>query len=54
MKKHIVETIVFKNRNGSIVKYEDHLFGGTEYKLFDPHGFFVKNLSVPFKVSDYL
>lgn len=48
------ETIIYKNENGKIVKVEDEKFGGTRYLLFNKYDFFIKDLSVPFKVSDYL
>ena len=48
------ETIIYKNKNGKIVKLEDEKFGGTRYLLFTVHDFYVKDLTVPFKVSDYL
>ena len=48
------ERVVYKNKNGKIVKLEDEKFGGTRYLLFTIHGFYVKDLPVPFKVADYL
>lgn len=54
MRKHFKEGIVYKNRKGKIVCLEDMMFGGTRYVLFDSNGNYVKDISVPFKVSDYL
>lgn len=48
------ESIVYKNKNGKIVKFEDTRFGGTRYVLFNADGNYVKDISVPFKVADYL
>lgn len=46
--------IVYQNKNGKIVKFEDVRFGGTRYVLFDAGGNYVKDIQVPFKVADYL
>ena len=54
MKKRSKETIVYKNKNGKIICFEDVMFGGTKYTLFDADGNYVKDISVPFNVSDYL
>lgn len=48
------EAIVYKNKNGKIVKFEDVRFGGTKYVLFDTYGNYVKDIPVPFKVANYL
>lgn len=48
------ESIVYKNKNGKIVKFEDVRFGGTRYVLFDIDGNYVKDIPVSFKVTDYL
>lgn len=48
------ESIVYKNKNGKIVKFEDVRFGGTRYVLFDTDGNYVKDIPVSFKVTDYL
>jgi hypothetical protein len=48
------ESIVCKNKNGKIVKLEDTRFGSTRYVLFNADGNYVKDISVPFKVADYL
>lgn len=48
------ESIVYKNKNGKIVKFEDVRFGGTRYILFDTDENYVKDIPVPFKVADYL
>ena len=48
------ESVVYKNRNGKIVRFEDVRFGGTRYVLLDVDGNYVKDISVPFKVVDYL
>jgi hypothetical protein len=45
---------VYKNSKGKIVKREDTMFGGTAYHLEDVNGNYVQEISVPFKVSDYL
>ena len=45
---------VYKNNKGRIVKREDTMFGGTAYHLEDIDGNYVQEISVPFKVSDYL
>ena len=52
--KHTKEKLVYKNKNGKIVQIMDMLFGGSRYVLFDAEGSYVKDLAVPFKVSDYL
>lgn len=54
MKNHTKETVVYKNKNGKIICFEDVMFGGTKYILFDADGNYVKDIPVPFKVSDYL
>lgn len=48
------ESIVYKNKNGKIVKFEDTRFGGTRYVLFNVDGNYVKDILAPFKVADYL
>lgn len=48
------ESIVYKNKNGKIVRFEDMRFGGTRYVLFDSDGNYAKDIHVPFKVADYL
>ena len=50
----VKETIVYKNKKGKIIKIEDLRFGCARYVLFDAAGTFVKDLSVPFRVADYL
>lgn len=46
--------IIYKNRKGSIESFENVMFGGIRYCLFDSDGNYVKDIQVPFKVSDYL
>lgn len=48
------ESIVYKNKNGKIVKLEDTRFGSTKYVLFNVDGNYVKDILAPFKVADYL
>lgn len=45
---------IYKNNKGKIVKREDTMFGGVTYYLEDAVGNYVQEISVPFKVSDYL
>ena len=45
---------VYKNQKGRIIKREDTMFGGTSYHLEDADGNYIQDISVPFKVSDYL
>jgi hypothetical protein len=45
---------VYKNSKGRIVMREDTMFGGTSYHLEDAKGNYVREIFVPFKVSDYL
>lgn len=52
--KRIKEKTICKNRNGKIVCFEDMMFGGTRYVLFNAVGNYVKDIQVPFKVADYL
>lgn len=54
MAKRTREKTVCKNKNGKIVCFEDLMFGGTRYALFDANGNYVKDIPVPFKVADYL
>lgn len=54
MKNRFREKTIYKNKNGKIIAIEDRLFGGTRYTLHDSDGNFVKELSVPFRVGDYL
>lgn len=54
MAKRFKEKIIYKNKNGKIVCYEDMMFGGTQYVLLDTNGNYVKDIQVPFKVVDYL
>ena len=48
------EKLIYKNKNGKIVRFEDTRFGGTRYVLFDAAGNYVRDLSVPFATKDYL
>lgn len=48
------ESIIYKNKNGKIVKLEDTRFGSTRYMLFNVDGNYVKDIQVPFRVADYL
>lgn len=54
MAKRFKEKTIYKNKNGKIVKFEDIIFGGTKYVLFNADGNDVKDILVPFKVADYL
>ena len=54
MKRRFKERTIYKNENGKIICSEDMMFGGTRYMLFDADGSYVKDISVPFKVADYL
>lgn len=54
IKKRYRHSTVYKNSKGRIVKREDIMFGGTAYHLEDANGNYVQEISVPFKVSDYL
>lgn len=49
----IKEKIIYENSKGKIIKFEDY-WGGTRYCLFDENGNYIKDIPVPFKVSDYL
>ena len=48
------EKTLYKNKNGKIISLEDKLFGGIKYLLFDSKGNLVKELKVPFRITDYL
>lgn len=50
----IKERTIYKNKNGKIVCFENIMFGGTRYVLFNASGNYVKDISVPFRVADYL
>ena len=52
--KRFKEKTIYKNKNGKIVYFEDMVFGGAKYVLFNANGNYVKDISVPFKVVDYL
>ena len=54
VKNRFRHSTVYKNEKGRIVKVEDVMFGGTTYYLEDSNGNYVKDIYVPFKVSDYL
>lgn len=54
MKRRFKEKIIYKNSKGKIVGIEDIMFGGIRYVLFDANGNYLHDISVPFKVSDYL
>lgn len=47
------DKVIYKNKNGKIVCLEDR-FGGKRYVLLNSNNEYVKDLMVPFKVSDYL
>lgn len=48
------EKIIYKNKNGKIVKVECMRFGGVRYVLFNKDGNYVKDIPIPFKIADYL
>lgn len=52
--KRTKEKTIYKNKNGKIVRYEDAMFGSTRYVLFNADGNYVKDIQVPFKVTNYL
>lgn len=52
--KRFKEKTIYKNKNGKIVCFEDMMFGGTRYVLFNADGNYVMDIQVPFKVTDYL
>ena len=52
--KRTKEKTIYKNKNGKIVCYEDAMFGGARYVLFNADGNYVKDIQVPFKVAHYL
>ena len=54
MKNRIREKTIYKNKNGEIIRYEDLMFGGFKYVLFDANGDYVKEIYGSFKASDYL
>lgn len=54
MKKRFKERTIYKNKKGKIVCFEDMMFGGTRYVLFNADENYVKDIQVPFKVADYL
>ena len=47
------EKLIYKNKNGRIVCLEDR-FGCRRYVLLNANCEYVKDLAVPFKVSDHL
>lgn len=47
------QTVIFKNKKGIITRHYDK-FGNPKYLLCDTKGNRIKNLPVPFLVSDYL
>ena len=47
------EKLIYKNKNGRIICLED-LFGGRRYILLNADREYVKDLTVPFRVADYL
>ena len=52
--KRIKEKTIYKNKNGKIICFEDMMFGGTRYVLFNADGNYVRDIQVPFKAADYL
>ena len=54
MAKKFKEKTIYKSIKGKIIKIEDMQIGGARYVLLDAAGNYVKDLSVPFRVSDYL
>lgn len=44
MAKRIKEKIIYKNKNGKIVCFEDMIFGGTRYVLFNADGNYVRDI----------
>ena len=47
------EKLIYKNKNGRIICLEDR-FGGCRYILLNANSEYVKDLTVPFRVADYL
>ena len=47
------EKLIYKNKNGRIICLEDH-FGGRRYILLNADHEYVKDLTVPFRVADFL
>ena len=56
MKRHWRERTLYKNKKGKIVRYEDTMLGGFQYKLFDSAGNFVKEIPsyLNLRIADYL
>ena len=54
IKKRYRHSTVYENSKGRIVKREDIMFGGATYHLEDANGNYMQEITVPFKVSDYL
>ena len=52
--KRFRHSTVYRNKKGRIVKREDTFLGGTAYHLEDTEGNYIQEITVPFKVSDYL
>ena len=53
-KNRFIHSTIYKNNKGRIIKRKDIMFGGTAYYLEDTDGNYVQEITVPFKVSDYL
>jgi hypothetical protein len=47
------EKLFYKNKNGKIICLED-MFGNKRYVLLNAHNEYVKDLTVPFCVGEYL
>ena len=54
MKHRFKEKTIYKNTNGEIIYIEDTMFGGTRYVLLNAQGNYVKDISVPFEIAEYL
>ena len=54
MSRRIKEKIIYKNKNGKIICFEDTMLGGTRYVLFNADENYASDIQVPFKVADYL
>lgn len=53
MRYILEEKTIYENKNGSIIKTTD-FFGNPRYCLLDRSGNHVRDLTVPFRVGDYL
>lgn len=48
------DRVIYKSKKGKIICTKDLLVSGARYVLLDAADRYVKELTVPFRVSDYL